>query len=43
VLILERKEGGGALAGTVTFDGDGKFNFRAVGGPPEDTGLDFSK
>lgn len=43
VLVLERKEGGGALAGTVTFDGDGKFNFRAVGGPPDDTGLDFGK
>jgi tetratricopeptide (TPR) repeat protein len=42
VLVLERKEGG-ALAGTATFDGNGKFNFKMVGGPPEDKGLDFNK
>ena len=42
VLILERKAGG-ALAGTATFDGNGKFNFKMVGGPPEDKGLDFNK
>ncbi len=42
VLALERSEGG-VLAGTVTFGDDGRFNFRMVGGPPQDTGLDFSK
>jgi hypothetical protein len=42
VLILQR-EGGGALPGTVTFDGNDKFNFRMVGAPPEDKGLDFAK
>jgi tetratricopeptide (TPR) repeat protein len=44
VLILQRDGGGGgALPGVVTFDGDGKFNFRMVGAPPEDKGLDFGK
>lgn len=44
VLILQREGGGGgALAGTATFDGDDKFNFRMVGAPPEDKGLDFGK
>jgi tetratricopeptide (TPR) repeat protein len=42
VLLLQR-EGNGALPGTVTFSGNGKFNFRMVGAPPEDKGLDFSK
>jgi tetratricopeptide (TPR) repeat protein len=42
VLILQRAEGG-ALAGTATFDGNDKFNFRMVGAPPEDKGLDFAK
>ena len=42
VLILERAEGG-ALAGVATFDGADRFNFRMVGAPPEDKGLDFSK
>jgi tetratricopeptide (TPR) repeat protein len=42
VLILQRAEGG-ALAGTATFDGNDKFNFRMVGAPPEDKGLDFGK
>jgi hypothetical protein len=42
VLALERSEEG-VLAGTVTFGEDGRFNFRMVGGPPQDTGLDFSK
>ena len=42
VLILQR-EGGGALPGTVTFDGNERFNFRMVGAPPEDKGLDFAK
>ena len=43
VLVLEREKNGGALAGTATFDGDGKFNFKMVGGPPEDKGLNFAK
>ncbi len=42
VLILERKEGG-ALAGTAKFTGDSQMNFKLVGAPPEDLGLDFGK
>ncbi len=42
VLILERKEGG-ALAGTASFTGDSQMNFKLVGAPPEDKGLDFAK
>ena len=42
VLILERKEGG-ALAGTAKFTGDTQMNFKLVGAPPEDHGLDFAK
>jgi hypothetical protein len=42
VLMLERA-GGGALAGVATFDGNNHFNFKMVGGPPEDKGLDFGK
>jgi tetratricopeptide (TPR) repeat protein len=42
VLILERKEGG-ALAGTAKFTGDSQMNFKLVGAPPEDKGLDFNK
>ncbi len=42
MLVLERKEGG-ALAGTAKFDGDGKMNFKLVGGPPDDQGLDFGR
>jgi hypothetical protein len=41
-LVLERKEGG-ALAGTVQFTGDGQLNFKMVGGPPEDKGLNFGR
>ena len=41
VLALERKEGG-ALIGEVTQGQDGRFNFRMVGAPAEDKGLDFS-
>jgi hypothetical protein len=40
VLALERKEGG-ALVGEVSPEGNGKFKFKAVGGPPDDPGLDF--
>ena len=40
VLALERKEGG-ALVGEVIPEGNGKFKFKAVGGPPDDPGLDF--
>jgi hypothetical protein len=42
VLMLQRA-GGGALAGVATFDGNSNFNFKMVGGPPEDKGLDFGK
>lgn len=42
VLMLERKTGG-AMAGTVVFNGDDSFNFKMVGGPPQDKGLNFSK
>lgn len=42
VLALERKEGG-ALAATATFMNDRSMNFKMVGGPPEDKGLDFAK
>ena len=42
VLILERKEGG-ALAGTAKFTGDAQMNFKLVGAPPEDKGLDFGR
>ena len=41
VLALERKDGG-SLIGEVTPGGAKKFNFRLVGAPPEDKGLDFS-
>lgn len=42
VLMLQRA-GGGALTGVATFDGNNQFNFKMVGGPPEDKGLDFGK
>ena len=42
VLVLERKEGG-ALAGTARFVGDDQMNFKLVGAPPEDKGLNFQK
>ncbi len=41
VLALERKDGG-SLIGEVTPEGAKKFNFRLVGAPPEDKGLDFN-
>jgi hypothetical protein len=41
VLALERKDGG-SLIGAVTPGGAKAFNFRLVGAPPEDKGLDFS-
>jgi hypothetical protein len=41
VLALERKDGG-SLIGEVTPGGAKKFNFRLVGAPPEDKGLNFS-
>ena len=43
VLILERAGGAGAMAGVATFSGEDGFNFKMVGGPPEDKGLDFSR
>ena len=42
VLALERT-GGGSLIAEVTPGGEGKFNFRMLGAPDEDPGLDFSR
>ncbi|MCA9008691.1 MAG: hypothetical protein KDB01_03040 [Planctomycetaceae bacterium] len=42
ILALERDEGGSLIA-EVTPDGSGKFNFRMLGAPEEDKGLDFSQ
>ena len=42
VLALERKDGGSLVAGVVP-DGDQKFNFKLLGAPKEDLGLNFSK
>jgi len=42
LLILESKQGG-AMLGNVTFDGDGSFNFKMPGAPPDDPGLTFSR
>ena len=41
-IALERKDGGGLIAGLVP-DGPEKFNFKLLGAPQEDPGLDFSK
>ena len=41
-LALERKDGGILIAGLVA-DGTQKFNFKLLGAPQEDPGLDFSK
>jgi tetratricopeptide (TPR) repeat protein len=42
VLALEKKEGGSLIA-EVKPGGPKNFNFKLVGGPPEDKGLDFSR
>ena len=42
VLGLQRKEGGALVAGLV-LDGSNKFNFKLLGSPQEDPGLNFSK
>ena len=42
VLALERKDGGSLVAGIVP-DGDQKFNFKLLGAPKEDPGLNFSR
>ncbi len=42
VLALERKDGGSLIA-EVTLGGASKFNFKMVGAPDDDPGLDFSK
>jgi tetratricopeptide (TPR) repeat protein len=42
VLALERQEGG-SMVGAVTPEGAGKFNFKALGAPQEDPGLEFAK
>jgi len=41
-ITLERT-GGGSLVAEIAFSDDGKFNFKMVGAPTEDLGLDFSK
>ena len=41
VLALESKEGGSLIAGVV--QEDGKFNFKLIGSPKEDPGLNFTK
>jgi tetratricopeptide (TPR) repeat protein len=42
VLALQREDGG-SMVGTVTPDGAGKFNFKALGAPADDPGLNFAK
>ena len=42
VLALERKDGGSLIA-EVTPAGDSKFNFKMLGAPADDLGLDFQK
>ena len=42
VLALERKDGGSLIA-EITPAGDSKFNFKMLGAPAEDLGLDFQK
>ena len=42
ILALERKEGG-SLVGEVTLGGEMKFNFKLLGAPASDTGLDFGR
>jgi len=42
VLALERKDGG-SLVATVTPDGDQKFNFKLLGAPQNDPGLNFAQ
>lgn len=41
VVALER-DGGGSLVAGIIFQGEKKFNFKLLGGPPEDPGLDFA-
>jgi hypothetical protein len=42
VLALERKDGGSLIAGVIP-EGETKFNFKLLGAPNEDPGLNFSK
>lgn len=42
VLALERQDGGSLVAGVLP-DGEQKFNFKLLGAPQEDPGLNFSK
>ena len=42
VLALERKGGGSLIAGVVP-NSEQKFNFKLLGAPQEDPGLDFSR
>jgi len=41
VLALQREDGG-SLVAVVTPDGDKSFNFKLLGGPPQDPGLNFN-
>ena len=41
ILVLEREDGS-QMPGLITMSDDG-FNFKLYGGPPDDSGLDFSK
>lgn len=42
VLALQRKEGGSLIAGILP-EGNQKFNFKMIGAPSEDQGLNFSR
>ena len=42
VIALERKDGGSLIAGIVPTD-DSQFNFKLIGAPKEDPGLNFSR
>lgn len=42
LLVLQRKQGG-ALIGQISPQDDGNFNFKMLGAPPEDLGLNFGR
>jgi hypothetical protein len=42
LLVLERQTGG-SLIGELTAGGDQKFNFKMLGAPADDPGLDFAR
>jgi tetratricopeptide (TPR) repeat protein len=43
LLVLEQSTDGNTMIGKVTPRDDGGFNFKLVGSPPSDAGLDFAK